>query len=192
MTIIATSGSPDADSYVTVQEFTDYCAARGIVFPSSPVSTVETWLRKGTSYLENQYRGRWKGYRAEELQALAWPRVGDGGDSRFRFPGQSFMIYGIIDVDGFEIPTNVIPRQIKNATIEAALLAKDGVNMEPRLDRGGQIKSISKGVGPLSKSITYMDGAPATDVFMSIEGSLRGLVNSMPGSSAGNVKLVRS
>lgn len=192
MTLVTDPGAADADSYVTVQEFTDYCGARGIVFPASPLAAVETWLRRGTAYLDNQYRERWKGYRTDQAQALAWPRIGSGGDHRWRFPGQTFAVYGVIDSDGFEIPTNVIPTQIKNATIEAALLVKDGVTLEPRLERGGAIKSISKGVGPLSKSVTYMDSASAVDRYTVIEGFLRGLVKSFPGASSGNVPLVRA
>jgi hypothetical protein len=193
MTITATPGDANADSYVTVQEFTDYCTARGISFPTSPAGTVEVWLRRATSYLDNQYRERWKGYRTNQTQSLAWPRIGKGGDSRFRDPDRTtFFVYGVIDADGFEIPTNVIPQQVKNATCEAALLVKSGATLEPVLERGGAIKSISKGVGPLSKSVTYMDGASTMDRYTAIEGNLRGLVKSMPGASSGNVSLVRA
>ena len=192
MTINATPGDASADSYVTVEEFSAYCAARGIAYPSSPAATVETWLRRGTAYLDNQYRDRWVGFRTNQEQSLAWPRIGSGGDHRWREPGETYIVYGVIDSDGFEIPTNVIPTQIKNAAIEAALLAKAGVTLEPTLERGGAIKSISKGVGPLSKSVTYMDGASSVDRYMAIEGYLRGLVKSNPGASSGNVKLVRA
>lgn len=191
MTINATPGSPDADSYVTVDEFTAYCEARGVTIPTSPTPPIETWLRRATAYLDNQYRDRWKGYRSEQMQALAWPRVGSYRTIGVRI-GSSLLVDGIIDSDGFEIPTNVIPQQVKNATIEAALLVKDGVTLEPRLERGGAIKSISNGVGPLSKSVTYMDSASTVDRYTVIEGSLRGLVKSFPGASSGNVSLVRA
>lgn len=193
MALNTTPGSADADSYASVEEFTAYCDARGITYPTSPESAIETWLRRGTTYLDNQYRTRWQGYRTDQAQSLAWPRIGDDGDSRFRDPDRStFTVRGVIDPDGFEIPTNEVPKQVKNATIEAALLVKDGVTIEPNLDRGGQIKSISKGVGPLSKSVTYMDGASAVNRYTAIEGLLRGLVKSFPGASSGNVTLVRA
>lgn len=180
------------DSYFSVTEADDYFSSRGVTAWTGDMSAKEAACRRGTSYLDNQYRDRWKGYRSEQNQALAWPRVGNGGDSRWRYPGQSFAVYGIIDEDGFEIPTNEIPKQVKTAAMEAALLALTGVTLEPRLERGGQIKSIGKGVGPLRKDIVYMDGAPVTDRYLAIEGLLRGLITSSPGSSSGNVKLARS
>lgn len=181
------------DSYFSIAEADAYFSARGVTAWASATTDVkEQSARKGTTYLENQYRGRWKGYRAEQAQVLAWPRVGDGGDSRFRLAGESFIVRGLIDLDGFEIPTNEVPLQVKTAAMEAALLAVSGVTLEPRLERGGQIKSISKGVGPLSKSVTYMDGAPSVDRYTVIDGLLRGLVKSAPGATSGNVSLVRA
>lgn len=192
MALVTTPGAENADSYFTLDEANAYFSGRGITAWTGIDAVKENAARRGTSYLDNQYRGRWKGYRTEQAQSLAWPRIGSGGDSRLRAQGETFAVYGIVDEDGFEIPTNVVPQQIKTAAMEAALLALTGVNMEPRLERGGQIKSIGKGVGPLRKDITYMDGAPAVDRFLAIEGLLRGLVNSTPGATSGNVRLVRS
>jgi hypothetical protein len=76
--------------------------------------------------------------------------------------------------------------------MEAALLSLSGTVLEPLLVRGGQVKSIGKSVGPLRKDITYTDGAPAIDRYTVIEGLLRGLVTSTPGSSSGNTTLVRA
>lgn len=191
MALITTPGAADADSYFSLAEATAYFTARGITAWTGTDAVKENAARRGTAYLDNQYRGRWKGYRTEQLQALAWPRVGSYRENGVRI-GDSLSVAGIVDLDGFEIPTNVVPQQIKNAAMESALLALTGVDMEPRLERGGMIKSIGKSVGPLRKDITYMDGAPAVDRFLAIEGLLRGLVNSMPGSTSGNVSLVRS
>lgn len=192
MTLVTTPGSATADSYFSLAEATAYFTARGVTAWTGTDTAKESAARLGTTYLDNAYRDRWKGYRTEQLQALAWPRVGSGGDSRWRFPGQSFSVYGIVDSDGFEIATNVVPEQVKRAAMEAALLAIGGTVLEPALARGGQIKSISKGVGPLSKSVTYVDGAPAIDRYMVIDGLLRGLVTSAPGAMSGTVRLVRA
>jgi hypothetical protein len=98
----------------------------------------------------------------------------------------------LLDLNGWPIPINTVPQQIKNAACEAALLVVQGVTLEPRLVRGGAIKSIGKSVGPLRKDIVYMDGAPAIDRYVVIEGLLNGLVTSNPGSMSGNAQLVRS
>lgn len=192
MTLNAVAGDPGADSYFTLDEATAYFTARGVAAWAGTDTQKEAAARLGTQYLENGYRERWKGYRATQPQSLAWPRIGSGGDSRWRFPGQSFIVYGIIDADGFEIPISDVPRPVKNAAMEAALMALSGVALEPTLARGGAIKSQSKSVGPLSKSTTWEDGAPAIDRYMVIDGYLRGLVKSAPGATSGNISLVRA
>jgi hypothetical protein len=174
------------DSYVSLDEAAAYFTARGITAWTGADDEKEAACRRGTAYLDNQYRGRWIGIAATQDQTLSWPRV-DGYRTLMRV-----FTYPLLDSEGFQILSTTIPAQIKTAAMEAALLAITGVTLEPRLDRGGQIKSIGKSVGPLRKDIVYMDGAPAIDRYVVIEGLLRGLVNSTPGSSSGNVRLVRS
>ena len=193
MALNTTPGDPAADSYASLVEADAYFEGRAITAWGDDDDAKEAALRRATTYLDNQYRDRWMGYRTNQLQSLAWPRIGAGGDSRFRYPGRdTFFVYGVIDPDGFEIGTDVVPQQVKTACMEAALLIIGGATLEPTLERGGQIKSLSKGVGPLSKSVTYMDGASPVNRYVVIEGSLRGLVKSMPGASSGNVSLVRA
>lgn len=182
MALNTTPGAADADSYFTLDEANAYFSSRGIATWTGSDTVKENAARRGTTYLDNQYRGRWVGVRSFKAQLLAWPR--QNGTRGWGYP--------LLDLDGFDIPADSVPQQIKNAAMEAALLALTGVDMEPRLERGGMIKSIGKSVGPLRKDITYMDGAPAVDRFLAIEGLLRGLVNSTPGSTSGNVPLVRS
>lgn len=182
MTLVITPGAADADSYFTLDEANAYFTARGVATWTGTDTVKENAARRGTTYLDNQYRGRWVGVRSVEAQVLGWPRR----------DGVRGWGYPLLDLDGFDIAVDAIPQQIKTAAMEAALLMLTGVNMEPRLERGGQIKSIGKSVGPLRKDITYMDGAPAVDRFTAIEGLLRGLVTSVPGATSGNVKLVRS
>lgn len=180
MALVSTPAAADADSYFALDDANAYFTARGITVWTGTDAAKEAAARRGTSYLDNQYRGRWLGYASTSTQALAWPRTAA------REP-----LYPLYDADGFEIGSDAIPRQIKTAAMEAALLVLTGVNLEPTLARGGAIKSIGKGVGPLRKDITYMDGAPASDRYTAIQGLLRGLVTGSPGSTSGNVRLVR-
>jgi hypothetical protein len=193
MTLNATPGDAAADSYFTLTEATAYFTARGISAWTGTDTAKEQAARLGTQYLDNAYRNRWKGFRTNQTQALAWPRIGPGGDQRFRLPvGSTFFVYGIVDEDGFEIPPDTIPEQVKRAAMEAALMSLSGTTLEPVLERGGRIKSQTKTVGPLSKSTTWEDGAPAVDRYSVIDGYLRGLVTSAPGAGSGTVKLVRA
>lgn len=190
MALVVTPGADNADSYASLDEANAYFTARGLTTWTGTDSAKENALRRAADYLENQYRGRWKGYRTSETQSLSWPRLGDEDNRSVR---DGFLVaVGIVDDDGFEIPTDVIPKQLKNAQCEAALLILTGVDLQPRLVRGGMVKSIGKGVGPLRKDIVYMDGAPGIDRFSAIEGLLRGLVTSTPGSGVSVVGMVRS
>lgn len=182
MTLTVTAGSSSADSYASLEEADAYFLARGISTWTGTDAVKENALRRATAYLDNQYRGRWVGVRYSETQSLAWPRM--DGNRGWGYP--------LLDLDGFDISYSTVPTQIKNATIEAALLVITGVTIEPTLERGGQIKSIGKSVGSLRKDITYMDGAPVVDRYIAVEGILRGLVKSNPGGSSGNVRLVRA
>jgi hypothetical protein len=186
MTLVTTPGSASADSYATVAEANTHFIARGITTWTGTDTVKENALRRATTYLDNQYRGRFVGIAATQTQALAWPRT-DGN----RDPWHLSFTYPLVDINGFQIAIDAVPTQIKNACIEVALLALTGVSLEPTLTRGGAIKSIGKSVGPLRKDITYVDGAPVVDRYLVIEGLLRGLVTSTPGASSGNVKLVR-
>lgn len=186
MTLVATPGAANADSYVTLNEANAYFTARGVTAWTGIDGDKENALRRATSYLENAYRERWRGLRAAQTQSLAWPRV-DGE----RNPWRQSWTYPLVDADGFQIAVDAVPQQVKDATCEAALLVLGGSTLEPVLARGGAIKSISKGVGPLSKSVTYEDGASIVDRYLVIEGLLSGLADSSPGESSGTIKLVR-
>lgn len=182
MTLETTPGAANADSYASLEEANAYFTARGNATWTGTDEAKETALRRGTAYLDNVYRTKWRGRRSTETQALAWPRI----------DGVRGWGYPLLDLDGFDIQSDSVPAQVKNAAIEAALITLSGAALEPTLERGGQIKSISKGVGPLNKSVTYMDGAPSVDRYTAIEGLLRGLVTGTPGASSGNVRLVRA
>lgn len=187
MALNSTAGDVAAESYFAITDADTYFSARGVTAWTGATAVKEAAARKGTAYLENQYRARWVGLTVTQTQALAWPRL-DGS----RDPWHRSMQYPLVDINGFQIPSTTVPLQVQHAAMEAALLALGGADMEPTLVRGGQIKSIGKSVGPLRKDITYIDGAPAVDRYMVIEGILRGLVTSTPGASSGNVRLVRA
>lgn len=188
MTLVTTPGDPAADSYASLADADAYFLARGEAAWTGTNTAKETALRRGTTYLENQYRQKWVGIRAMQLQSLAWPRADGARGPLLVFPGYLTPLY---DIDGFQILSTVVPLQVQQATMEAALLALTGVSLEPRLIRGNAIKSTRSKVDALEKEIVYMDGAPSTDRFLVIEGLLRGLVLSTPGASSGSVQMVR-
>jgi hypothetical protein len=186
MSLNSTVGDAAAESYFAIAEADTYFSNRGVTTWTGATAVKEAAARRATAYLDNQYRGRWKGITVTQTQALAWPRAEGYRDIYRQFT------YPLQDPEGFAILSTVVPQQVKTAAMEAALLALTGSTLEPTLARGGQIKSIGKSVGPLRKDITYTDGASVVDRYLVIEGLLRGLVTSTPGSSSGNTKLVRA
>lgn len=187
MALNVTPGASNADSYASLADANAYFSDRGVTAWTGTDPTKEAALRKATAYLDNAYRGKWRGVRVNDDQALAWPRC----NSETIRTNTTFTI-ALIDDDGFEIPTDAIPTAIARATMEAALLALGGTDLEPALAAAQVgIKSISKGVGPLNKAITYRDDAPMVGRYLAVENYLRGLVTGTPGASSGTVKLVR-
>lgn len=178
MALVTTAGSASADSYASLADATTYFTARGITTWTGSDTVKENALRRATTYLDNQYRDRWVGVRVAETQALAWPRA----------DGYRAWTTPLLDSDGFDIATTTVPTRVRDACMEAALVYLVGTDMEPSLARGGMIASET--VGPIS--VSYMNGASAVDRYTIIEGLLRGLVKSTPGSASGNVRLERA
>lgn len=186
MTLVTTPAAVNADSYAAVADADAYFTATNNTAWAGATSDKEVALRQGCQYIENSYRNRWVGVRSTQPQSLAWPR-GDGARGLYR----TTMLFPLLDIDGFPIATTAIPQQLINAQCEAALLALQGVVLEPTLVRGGLIKSLSTEVDVIKKETVWMDGASPIDRYLAIEGILRGLVTSTPGAQDGTSRMVR-
>lgn len=160
MTLIVEDGSglADANAYVSMDDCAEYCAARGLTFPSSPSAPGEQAIIRATAAIDARYRTRFPGTKVNgRAQPLQWPRT------------------GAYDSDGEEIASDEIPQEIVHATCEAAVreMAEPGALM-PDLERGGQISAMTAG----SVSLKYSGSAPATTTFSIIDGILSGLLGS--------------
>lgn len=99
------SGRVDAESYESVANADSYHTKHGDPAAWSGASTPEKEeaLRLATQYLDLVYGPSWRGSRANETQALNWPRS------------------NVVDRDGFYISSTAIPQALKAATSEMAL-----------------------------------------------------------------------
>ncbi len=140
------SGLANAESYNSVAEIIAYVTA----FKSA--AELATWnaaadqeisARVGAQYIDSTCRGRWKGYRANELQALAWPRS------------------SVEDGDGYYLLSTALPAALKQAHAEASFRHASGDVLISDESAGANIKSESKSLGPLSKAVVY-DGVKAS------------------------------
>ncbi len=155
------SGLSTAESYISVADADTYHTERGNALWTGADAVKEALLRKATTYLDNTYRGRWKGFRRFQLQSLAWPRN------------------EVIDEDGFPVDFESLPLQLVQATAEAALRELvDAGALEPDLERGGAIRSKREVIGPIEEETHYQTSASARTTFTIIDGLLRELTTS--------------
>jgi len=132
----------------------------------------ETALIRGASEMERRWASRWDGERAVRGQRLSWPRR------------------WTTDLDGYDIPTMVVPDPVKQANAELALVAlRYDLSAPITPDTSATIVSSSVSVGPISvseslagggKSSTYVDVPKATQI---LEAS--GLITSASRSERG-------
>lgn len=91
------------DSYISLADAVDYLSAVGKSL-AGDADAQEAALRRATMWVDGTYRARFPGTRTDGRdQLLEWPRTGAS------------------DVYGTAIPNDEIPREIVNATAEAAV-----------------------------------------------------------------------
>lgn len=104
------TGVVGANSYLSIANADQYHFDIGTAAASwdgKTDSVKQQALRDATRYLDTQYGVQWKGSRTDRVNVLDWPR--------------SF----VLDTDGFEVESNVVPQGLKDATAEAALRSLD-------------------------------------------------------------------
>ncbi len=143
------TGLSNANSYASLEEADTYHSLRGNSLWTGEDSVKEAALIRATSSIDGMYARYWPGTRATKEQALDWPRV------------------DAYDRDGY-LETG-LPRQVVNATIEAALIElQTPGTLTSELDRGGAIKREK--VGPIETE--YMDSSNSRTKYPAIENYL--------------------
>lgn len=140
------TGMADAESYLSVAAFKDYCDKWGYAYGTTTDAVIEQKLRQATNFIDTIFR--YKGTRLLASQALEYPRD------------------GLTDWSGFDITG--VPQRVAKATAELAFKALTE-SLYTDLDRGGMVTSES--VGPLS--VSYADGAPVGKVYRFAENLLK-------------------
>lgn len=111
-TLIIEDGSivANANSYVTVQELTDFAADRGVDTFTGDESEL---LIQAMDYLENQ---DYKGLKKTQDQPLQWPRVN-------------------VVIDSFYFPSDEIPVELKYAQMQIAMSTDAGNDPNQVIER---------------------------------------------------------
>lgn len=112
MAIIVEDGSivANADSYVSVANYTTWADARGIEYDSS---VLENQILRAMDYIETL---RFIGQKSTKSQPLQFPRVG-------------------VVVDGYELDYDEIPEQLKKAVFESIKAESDGNSQLANVER---------------------------------------------------------
>jgi len=111
-------------------------------------------IRTATRYLDAKYSSRWKGYQANDDQALDWPR--------------SY----VADEESDELPQALV-----DAACVAALKSVDDTLL-PDVSNPGEIKRTKVAAGPLISEKEYVAGRSSLKRYTLIDGLLRGLLAS--------------
>lgn len=171
MALDTTVGGASADSYASVADWQAYATSMGWTL-SGDTDTFEANLRRATAYLDRIYR--WVGRRADDDQALAWPRI-----------------VWDTDEDGYAIPSDEIPAGIVNATYELAYLENQGNDLLSYTD-GAAIKRRKVKAGPVESETEYLAGSSVESRVVAIEGLIRPyLSGGQVGADTQNIPLVR-
>lgn len=150
--VIVEDGSlvANANSFVTRDDVTTYCANRGYTWSIADTNLADQAVIKGGDWLKNTLRVTYRGSLISAVQTMPWPRQ---DASFYRGPA---------------IDSNVIPQCVKDAQCELAYRTFAGTNLQPDLERGGAIKSEKLDV----IEVEYFDGAPPETVIQAVLGML--------------------
>lgn len=141
MAIVVTPGDANADSYASVAAAKAHWDKTGFAYVDYTDAQIEQALVRATAWIDGRYRRRFPGDRANgRTQALEWPRT------------------SVLDVDGNEVASDAIPREVVTATAEAARREVAGVSLSPDVTLADTVKS--ERVGPIE--VEY-SAAPSAD-----------------------------
>ena len=154
------TGKADAESFISVADADAYFAARGVTaWAALSTAAKEEALRKATDYMQQQYRGRWKGWRNTAAQALEWPRA------------------GVLDDDPMQLaylPVDQVPVEVQRACAELASRAS-AADLSPDLERA----QLKVNVGPVG--VEYDPMSPEQVRYRAVDASLSHLLLSTGG-----------
>ena len=171
MTIIIETGAglPDAESYASIAAADARCASLGLTaWAALAEADKEIALRKAMIFMAT-YRTRWAGCRVFQKQALDWPR------------------YNVV-VDGFNVPSNIVPADVINACIDLAVRAGRGEDLLPDLDTGSNAIKKDK-TGPLETEY-FQNTTDARERFVAVDALLAPYFGSAGGGNS--IKVTRA
>ena len=174
MSLIVETGAivAGAESYISVTDASAYHLARGNnTWATISTAQMEEALRRGTDYMLQVYRHRWKGVRMSALQTLDWPRA-------------YVYLEPVITGANLEFPNlvadDIVPAEVARACAELALKAAAG---ELYSDQSQGV--VREKIGPIE--VEYDRNSPRAVRYSAIDALLRPFL----ASSEGSIPMVR-
>lgn len=149
------TGYLDAESYCGTDHVDEYVTNRfgaSHTWLTKTQTEKEQLIRVATDYMTSQYRGRWKGVKADRNNSLPWPR------------------FGVVDEDGYAYEYKEIPPALKTATAEICRLYVEGSIALDQTEDERRIKREK--IGPLE---TEYEGGKGRQRIPQIDKILAGL-----------------
>ena len=156
-------GLANAESFASVAAADLRCASLGLsAWAALAEADKEIALRKAMIFMAT-YRTRWAGRRVYLHQALDWPRYN-------------------VAVDGFIVPSTIVPLDIVNACIDLAVRAGSGEDLLPDLDTGSNAIKKDK-TGPLETEY-FQNTTDARERFVAVDALLAPYFGSAGGGNS--------
>lgn len=155
MTLIVEDGTivANANTFISEADFQTYCDNRGLSIDAFDPDAIDAAIIRAGDWLNNEDRLWWRGLRVDDEQGMAWPR-------------QSVLVQlGT----GTVLPSNLIPRKVKDAQCYLAYRQLTTGDVQPDLERGGGIQSVSAG----GVAVTFMANASIETVYQAAIGILK-------------------
>ena len=168
------TGIANANSYITLVYFTDYCSDLGLTTSDSneledeDEESLQKAMLRSMAFIDSH---DFKGYKADDDYSLEWPRV------------------GVEDRNGYAIDSDEIPTNLK--------LAQARASYEEYINSGSLQKNLERGDMVTMEKIDvlqfeYDTYAPKTTVFQIIDGYLKGLAKGIGLSADGFADVERT
>ena len=125
-----------ANAYCTVQFYKDYWDNKGVTVGETD-EQIQAAIVTVTQYIDGN--NKWKGCIVDSDQTLAWPR------------------YGVVDNEGRNIASDIVPLDVQYATSEYA--SRELItDIQPDVDELGTIKSEMSKLDVMEEKTEYQDG----------------------------------
>ncbi len=169
LTVENGTGLPGADAFISVEYFEAYCAARGHSLSTSTDTLKEQAIVRASAFLSDSYS--WAGWIVSGRgsnggkQGLAWPRS------------------GVVDDEGYAIPSDEVPDEVQRATAEITRreLVTPGA-MTPDYTPSTRVKSEKVGALAVEYDLSRVDAESVRPVLLVVRDLIGPLLDQTGGS----------